>query len=645
MRSTIDVPSHIQDLGLRFSVQKLCIRLSAFLTPLRSGLVSLLVRQVPYSDNQELLDAKTASIHKEIAAAVTQYHPAQLDYSSILTFDKRYTYRLFHNTPLATDIQFYIFKSLSSTKVSVSQRILFPDFSTKTIGATARKNAAGHTVLDESPIESTRDLEVFYHMHGFRFIGPTELRQAFKFLDLGPRTYYARGSSVYYDSRYIQPIFNILVDALGITHRFTRYHTHTVPLTAAELAFIYDYSSFTSTLHEIRNFCTKLATFFRDTSVTIIDTFDGIIEVNLGRMLEEWNQTCNLDPDFDVSVLLDINAEDGIIFHNCGMLGVPGNISSCTLLHGIHLAVILENYAKGKVIGDDAFFVFSREKTASGYDIISLMDALTNLGRVVPEKVEQWDVEDIEDDDTWHYTKRPIVRVSDERMYFGKQIIWPSIANALDLDDKVHTHPVTTLFERRKKYGNQVFRFLRTVEELGDPTEEDMELVSRFLRSLHSALDIPWYGFAPNHRDHPFFVPSSQWTGHFIETGVEACSACIISIPMEFDSRQFSSVDLGVGAEFCYRSIPALTLLLKLGYLERRVVRQSIVVSENWELVDRFLRRDYGQFVYSYVILKDVPEWSYSLLDAAHVPHERSNLAASESEILSISDIQYMLDV
>jgi len=320
-------------------------------------------------------------------------------------------------------------------------------------------------------------------------------------------------------------------------------------------------------------------------------------------------------------------------------LGVPGNISSSTLLHGIHLAIALENYMKGKVIGDDAFFVFSRYVTSSGYDIVTLKQALSNLGRIAPEKVEEWEVDDTADEDTWHYAKRPIVRAAPERMYFGSQVVWPSLANALDLDDGIHTYHKESLFTRRKKYASQCYRFLVNAQSLPEVSEEDYILVSRVLRSMHRSLDIPVQGFAPNSREHPFWVPSAIWRGNFIVQGVEAVSGSIISIPMEFSPSRFQEVDLSTGAEFCYKSIPALSILVKLGYVTRTVCKMSLMVSENWELVERFYRRDYGRYLYSYVVVRDVPEWSYKLLDAAHVPHERVSNTSMDEDVVTIEDI------
>lgn len=634
--SYIRVPDYIVDRlhTPHYTLRLLALRLTAYLTPLRSGLLSMLIRNAPLADPSDAIVARDASIMKEIQAALNKHHPVSLDYSSIMSLDLHHTSRLAYNTPLAPETSTEIHYSLIAAGRSLTQRILYPACSTKTIGVICRKNAE---ILQNNyhPTEilSTADLERYYHQTGFRLSGPSEVRVAWTYNILSPRVYFAQGSDVYYDSRYIQAVFNILVDALGITHRFTRFHPQSVSISKDDLAYIYDYSSFTSSLHEIRNFCHQLTLFFKGTPITLLDTHDGIITTDLGRVLEDWNQSCNIDPSFDTSQLFDLDTFEGIFTHNCGMLGVPGNISSCTLLHGIHLAIVLESLATGKVIGDDAFLVFSREMKISGYDTITMKQALLNLGEVAVEKVEKWDVDDVEDEDTWHYTKRPIVRVSEDRMYFGKQIIWPSLANALDLHDKMHrTSPDDTLGARQKKYANQVFRFLVSTQELGEPTPEDQELVSLCLRSWHHFLHIPWNGSRPS-PSMPFWIPSSQWSGDFILQGVEDMSACVISIPKEF-VKGFALEVSGIrGAEFTYKAIPPLTMMVKLGYMERKVVRETILVSDHWELVQRFLaRKEYGSYLYTYTVLSDCPSWLYQLLDLSHVPHENISVDYDQEE-------------
>jgi hypothetical protein len=92
------------------------------------------------------------------------------------------------------------------------------------------------------------------------------------------------------------------------------------------------------------------------------------------------------------------------------MLGVPGNISSCTLLHGIHLAILLCSVLC-RAVGDDAIGVTRTDEVDTLID-----DYLTNIGKVSIPKTTRWDLVDEEgwegrgEDTMWHYTKRPIGR-------------------------------------------------------------------------------------------------------------------------------------------------------------------------------------------------------------------------------------------
>jgi hypothetical protein len=600
--------------------------LQEFMNPVQSGLISMLIRNAPFDSLSSAYEEFRATIQKELDAALTVLHPAMLDYTAIFSHDKRYSYRMYHNLPIARDTCYSIFRAMSSSKSILSRQLFLPQFSIKSIGKRAVEAVRSTGLAERYGLEgnSTRDLEVIYHKTGFRCSGETEMRWAWKFLDLKPRVYYARGPDQYYDSRYIQPIFNIIIDLLNIVNRFSRYHSETIQVIEGLLVFIYDYSSFTSSLHEIRRFTATLAEFFRGTTVRYLDTYHGIIERDLGDILDEFNRSCNLDPSFDVSDLLDID-EGGILTHNCGMLGVPGNITSCTLLHGIHLAVILESLNQGKVVGDDAIAAFLPNQ--NGYEKITMMEALTNLGNVAPEKVESWEsgrVEEHDGDDAWHYTKRPINRLDNESMFYGTQIVWPSLANILNLSDALHTTSAEDISSRQKVYANQVYRFLRSMEHMPRALEDrDVDLVQVFLKGGHEALNIPRNGIKPQVQGSQCWVPGYRWEGDMVGMGIESISACVVDIPMEFDASVHSEIAFYKNCSFRYKSTGVLSLLEKLGYLEKKIVMETVIADEHWDRIDRLLRKEnYGRYVYEYVVLDEPPEWTYAVLQHSRVPHD-----------------------
>lgn len=137
--------------------------------------------------------------------------------------------------------------------------------------------------------------------------GPTELRSSWKYNDLKPRVYYAQGPDAYFGSRFIQQLFNKMVDAFPTTNRYTRFSINSLEsLTPNDIMFIYDYSSFTSSLSELKNFTQALANFFRGVDVTIVRSDVGPTLIDLGDLLDNYNATCNINPEYDVGPISEM---------------------------------------------------------------------------------------------------------------------------------------------------------------------------------------------------------------------------------------------------------------------------------------------------------------------------------------------------
>lgn len=456
-------------------------------SPVLSGLLSMLVRTLPFLDMETVEDAFLKGRDKELLAAMEEYRPKTYNWNVLFTSDKQSRIRgsIHPSLPIDKDITDVIHTSFCKARFRLSHMRLYPSYSHKTIGREARRNLAaaqGIYGVDEHDIPPTTfGLEKLYHHTGMRITGPTEIRWAWTFNILKPRLYYARGPDQYYDSRYIQAIFNVLVDSLPVTHRLERFFTTSMHIDRDEVFIIYDYESFTSKLDEIRNFTTALADFLRGYKVEIVDTYKGVSFVDLGDIMDLFNDACNMYPEFDTSgAIWDKRArldETCLINHTCGMLGVPGNISSCTLLHGLHLIHVVQSLAC-KVVGDDA----AAKTTMTKEEIVP---KLQGIGSINIEKVEAWEEEvldDNPDDRTWHYVKRPIDRL-DSRVFCGTQAIWPSAAYIAHHIDEFHSviYP-PDLNDFRKRVANMLCAFCRQFRDLQEPDERERQIINRFIR-------------------------------------------------------------------------------------------------------------------------------------------------------------------
>jgi len=614
-----------------FTLRELANLLEDYLNPLQCGFVSMLLRNAPFLDEQDCAKVIRDGIQKEILAAIHTYHPVSLDYHSIFT-EAQFTHYvpLSGNLPYCLEVSRSLRASLSHSKRKlVLGNPIYPSYKQKDVGRGGRRNLEYLSrFMDGEDLRTTLDLERLYHATGMKVDGNVEMGWTWKYNELKPRVFYRRGPKVYYPSRFIQPIFNLLLDSVESVNRRTRFASQSVPLDASDIAFIYDYSSFTSKLHEIRNFTASLADFFSDVEIRVVDSYEGITTINLGVLLHEYNQACNINPEFELGSELFEGIVEDVLTHNCGMLGVPGNISSCTLLHGIHLAMVVSSIQKGKAVGDDAFGAKAWDSAMRKSDFFEeLIGQLRNIGEIAEEKTELWTNADTEETDVWNYLKRPISRVGSSRMSFGDLVDWPGISGVLQIRDQFHTIPMkNSLEDRVKRYSGQMFAMLRTLEYSGLSSDYMHSFVNRFNRSCLEAfgirrddgwicLSIPYY-----------IIPRPNWSGDYVHDTIESISKRIIQIPELWRPDTAVPISMKQGSLFVYRNIPAFKFLRDLGYLESYQRTNWVAVDEEPEMVALLLGRSPERYsvAYDFVVLKDIPDWCYELLDIAHVPHERS---------------------
>jgi len=507
-----------------------------------------------------------------------------------------------------------IFFSLNHLRQSIHTVTFYPDYSDKSIGKEAILNIAAHLhIHDRIPFEySTRGLEYLYHHTGVRLTGITELRWAWKYNDLKPRIYYARGPELYYDAKYIQQLFNLLIDTIPVCHKRERYFTSTIKLTDEELFFIYDYESFTSCLEEVKRFCRALGIFFNGYHSTFIDTFRGPESRDVGDMILLWNETCNNYPSFDSGKAKWDRSEQEFqkVNHSCGMLGVPGNISSCTLLHSFHLAILLVSLLC-KVVGDDAGGSCLEE------DFPSIFKLLKNIGKVEQSKTVEfpslsWSPElESTNDRPWHYLKRPINRI-DNIVVTGSQVIWPSSGMILN-NAPSYRRGVQVVSKRdlRRKTANALC-FL--VKQLRDHplTEEEDRLARAFLdwaiRTSHLSREVDSSGALASYE---VFYPTTLDTWMTFDSAMQVYSHRIVVLP---DEEGQLSEEINPCQPLLMRSSKALKLAKDLGYVTMTPRYKRCFGKDDPELFERIFLGERISILYDVYILEDIPSWMLDLI-------------------------------
>jgi len=592
-----------------------------------SGLVSMLTRFIS-CDPDELLATIEDSVAKEVLAITTPKERTILNWSNYLLppIAKSEEYPLSPIHPYDYDTHLYIYTNFLRARIALCGKRYYPSYSHKTIPVAAAEHLRRLWVFDDIDYEpSTLGLEILYHRTGIKLQEETEIRCAFKYHDLRPRTYFARGPKDYYPSRYIQPIFNILIDSFQSTHRVFRYDTSLVRLADDEVLFIYDYSAFTSSLHEVNDFLRDLSIFFDGTFVTLVDTYSGEVVKSLGEVIREYVDECNIQSPFlsmRESQGDPMEYESRLHFSETGKLGVPGNISSCTLVHGLHLMIVCLSVLI-KVIGDDALGRIPLE------DYPFLNKLLRCIGDISEEKQESWrQPEQPEYHDpvaeTWHYTKRPITRVNDRVAREPFQIIWPSIGVLFpELADNLHTVIHKTM--SMKTISSSLTTF-----------------VNQFEGAILDQVEIRWI----NTFIHEILLRAKMIDYHESKAGLWPRVGLRLVFPMYVeegmnkelwrDRMVMSMVPVRIAKEFTYTDIideflhnveyigkltPALRLARDLGYA---------VVEQEFE---EFLPRDYPEKLDVYflktrfilscklVVYPSCPQWLFNLVKTSLLPN------------------------
>jgi hypothetical protein len=456
------------------------------------------------------------------------------------------------------------------------------------------------TVLDGSPIRTLRQVERVYYKTGVELHGRTKMKTVWRGNDLKPRVYYSRGASLHRASTYIQQIFNAFVDALENTHRHLRHNTSVLHPGRDDILAIYDYSSFTSVLSEVTRFTSVLAEEFMDFTVNILDPHHGPLEVPIGIILHEYNEACNRNPQFDASEVMQV--EEAVLNHNAGMLGVPGNISSCTLLHGIHLAILVLSVMKNKVVGDDAIYFASKDRDAM------IREAIQDIGDVVVDKMEVWEnSDDIEEriDQRYDYKKRPLNRVENV-ILTGELVDFPAIS-LLGIINPFHRQNDDTDEDRESKATSRYCRFNDTLSHMS-VTDLAQHLIHVVSTTAYRMLGWSQFGGWTKHRlAYPPIacagIRYSEWIQHFSDT-------VFLRLPKVYYSEKRIPDTFDVGQDFYQRSTAMLSYFTNIGVLEDATEFELVSCRD---LVDYYgvvsQRALDNNVVRKYVIVDSLPHW------------------------------------
>jgi hypothetical protein len=586
-------------------------------SPLLSGFVSMLLRTTRYLDEQCLTDELYTGLWKEVHATQGDDRPQALSYESLFSSHPQIDLRLspFHRITTPD-----VYRRLKQWKWNLRDELFIPEVSDKTVGWESRRQYLLHQRipldrLSHLPI-TTADVARVYEEDGALSPGPVEVRYAFFFTDLKPRIYYALGPDAWYSSQYIWKVSDSLQRVFRTTDPATRYMAHRInPLESNQLLFIFDYTSFTSNMAELKYFLYHLATFCEDVPVRILDLHSGITPTTLGAIIHSYNNSINVDHPFDLGPILGMKDDPLILCSRLsGLLGIFGNIVFSTTLAGINLMCLLGGEDEANTVGDDSE---GKVDEAPGR-WKEVREGVTQIGDVEESKFETFRYREPgnERQDSWHYLKRPFKR-NGNIVETGYMIDWPMISLVEDCTSSVHTEKFEDLIFRRRKFIVQTSRFLTVLETIPESLVDfDTDFAFTYLQWAFKRLNVPRDGRLPGHTvkgaEHlaiPCVLEASAvgWIAYLAQQ--KSHKGAVLREPQKVAETIVDGFSLACGDVFISRGDAGLGLAQRMGVIESKPLWESNYYPE----VTEFQLKDYvlatSRPLYEHVVIREPPLW------------------------------------
>lgn len=458
----------------------------------------------------------------------------------------------------------------------------------------------------------------YYHDTGHFLGGATEMRQYWPTSAAKPRTYYAMGGEAYQHSRFLQDFFSTLVDSVPSFNHKTRLRPGRLAI-PREIDgeslhwLIYDLSSFTSNCCIQRSFCHALSSFFSGVDVIIVDEHHGPICSDLGELLLDYTRFCVEKPSVSLA-RFDPSLETPVFYHEtASMLGIFGNLMSCTFAHGTVVAlsspdIMSDSY---NCAGDDGL-VPKRLSTSFSIDRGIRLVGSYELQKSFPG-----------DDPAPVCLKRPFAETFPQPT-LKSNLVPPSLATAIialtDIDDpRYHRYPTSytkTWVDRVDMVGKDLLRFLRSAYRMKYAFPERLGYIVRHFERLvlntvgwmaTPGITIPgirpFWPVSPENYEFDTISPLNVVFIYF--------SPPLFELPRREElpdvSLQFSSA----GEVFEGNSTKRLKLLETLGYLTKEELVVTLSDKDRKEVLANALDDDlpnvYRPIVYKYELIRDIP--------------------------------------
>jgi len=446
---------------------------------------------------------------------------------------------------------------------------------------------------------------------GIDLEGEVELRQKWYSSNAKPRTYAAMGGTSYKHCRHLQDFFTRLTNCLPSTNHLLRLRPgrlYVPPLDSDASYRIYDLSSFTSNMAEQKGFCESLAEFMSGVTVYLVDECDGVVERDLGELLNEYNIHCVFNPMVSIErAPRELHPSSPIFSHGtASLLGIFGNLMTCTVAHYLLIAHVTDGFDEDNTAGDDGLVM---EHDYSSYFIDK---AVSLIGDWEPEKCFN------SKEPGAIALKRPLHQTTSE-LELKINVVPPTLVTAVtfllgrDVDTRFTSYNLDELDlpSRFKIVGLDLLRCLRVLYRIQYPNFEMIaSLYQGFKRLVRRTIHCDAEGFGVKHN---VLWPVDPSKYSFYDSDPYEVWVSLNAGYQVVDERRHQDVycmDLRVDGDVVVgNSSPRLVFLEKLGYIvKERVTRQLDQMESYHHLMNEFMHVRRAPVVYKYTCLKSLPE-------------------------------------
>jgi hypothetical protein len=562
------------------------------------SVLSYFVRAEAWENIDEITEQLQQSINKELAASQQQDRPQQINYDRVLPLRAAGRF-----DPLGSKSHFLNAFRMGLERVTntwrVQRHIYIPhanplkNVSSDTI---ERYHEARGTPSDLTRHVTTVDLLRHYAETGEKIQGIPEVRTAWRYNDLKPRVYYAGGGESYWPCLFIKDLSRDLLQCLPSTSPETRFDTTRLTqysyVSEDYIMVTYDYTSFTTSLAELKFFLHFLSTSLDGIVIQVLDVKEGIVSLDIGEYFRQYNDSQDINPEFDITRLFDAESLVTLYQLRNGMLGVQGNINFSTLLHGISLGRFT-NDTNNLVVGDDALVIILKRI----FD--DLIESVNKLGSVEKTKFSTWTSKFESSNEKevfgsgWQFCKRPLDLDYNGQTVAGLLFDYPNLAPVF-LKDNFHVSTPATLLDLAHSLPMKWASFLHRIHlNLQDFTEYEAVFCTMPMIRCYRKFGLPYEtGCLPNTRITSgelkgcyinIFVPPasvSTFTEQWEDLLSKSYQGSTVTMPRMVDHSISPGYISGVGHTVVGTTHRLQRLMISLGYLKEEGLREEVTIDE-----------------------------------------------------------------